>query len=200
MTFYTFVALLLVIVLLVCGLRTGAQHLTNGRRSIVGTNTWMVVSATMTAALLLPPWPAQMGNAVLYATLLLCAWSDLESGFIFDAVTFPSLCALLVIELGAGDGGAAPGMLLAGGMMYALHAATRGRGLGLGDVKLACCMGVALGPAGALRAIGCSFTVGGIYAAWRLFTRRGTPKDAVAFGPFLFAGTLAAQCGALLWP
>lgn len=119
------------------------------------------------------------------------AVTDLQTGYVFDAVTMPALCITLVAAGMSGHFNAAVlGGCASGAVLYALHIVTRGRGLGLGDVKLACCIGSALGVAGGLRALQTAFVLGGAYAGYSLLSRRAKFGDAVRFAPFLFAGML----------
>lgn len=129
----------------------------------------------------------------------LCAITDLASGYVFDVVTLPTLAALLfAAAVNAHFAAAAAGALAAGGALAALYVVTAGRGLGFGDVKLACCIGAAFGAADALRCLEIAFVLGGIYAAALLCLRRAKRGDEVPFAPFLFAAMLIAQMQAAL--
>lgn len=126
----------------------------------------------------------------------ICAVTDLRSGYVFDAVTLPALASLLLFAgvsgtLTASLCGAAAGS----GALAVLYAVTRGRGLGLGDVKLAACIGAAFGWAGALRVLEAAFIIGGAYAAAALVMSRARRRDEIAFAPFIFAGTAAVLWG-----
>lgn len=87
--------------------------------------------------------------------------------------------------------------LLAGLAFLALALAVPS-GLGLGDVKLALLLAVALGWLGVLTVIGWifyGFLFGGLWALVLLLTRRATRKTHVAFGPPLLLGALVALLG-----
>ncbi|MDQ6943875.1 MAG: prepilin peptidase, partial [Candidatus Eremiobacteraeota bacterium] len=84
------------------------------------------------------------------------------------------------------------GAYAVGGSLLTLHVLTRGRGLGLGDVKLGTAIGAGFGPAAGLVALGAAFVLGGAFASWLLLTGRARRGDAIRFGPFLAAGTVAA--------
>jgi prepilin signal peptidase PulO-like enzyme (type II secretory pathway) len=137
--------------------------------------------------------PAGIVTILMLGAAAVCAISDAQSGYVFDAVTAPALLLTLCIAavhsafvsavLGAAAGGTALGVL------YVL---TSGRGLGLGDVKLACCIGAAMGIAGALRSLQFAFVLGGAYAAVLLLLRRAQWGQSIGFAPFLFAGTVVA--------
>jgi len=66
-----------------------------------------------------------------------------------------------------------------------LYAATAGRGMGLGDAKLAFALGIFLGGWRLALAIYLAFIVGGITAVVLLWRGRKKLKSKIAFGPFL---------------
>ena len=72
---------------------------------------------------------------------------------------------------------------------------TLGRGMGLGDVKLAALIGLTTGFAGVIVAVLGGIILGGLAAAVLLLLRLKKRKDPVPFGPFL---SLAAVI-TLLW-
>jgi leader peptidase (prepilin peptidase) / N-methyltransferase len=117
---------------------------------------------------------------------------DARTGLIPDGITRTTALAALIC---AAANGAAPvacgGAYAVGGTLLALHLLTRGRGLGLGDVKLGTAIGAGFGPGAGIAALGAAFVLGGAYASWLLLTRRARRRDAIRFGPFLAAGTAA---------
>ncbi len=126
---------------------------------------------------------------------------DARTGYIPDAITAPTaLAALLLAAAAGGTAAALGGALSAGGALLALHLLTRGRGLGLGDVKLAAAIGLGFGPGAGLAALGTAFVLGGAYASWLLATRRARRGDSVRFGPFLAGGALAVALVAPVVP
>jgi prepilin signal peptidase PulO-like enzyme (type II secretory pathway) len=137
---------------------------------------------------------------VLLSAGTVAAATDAAGGYVFDAVTLPALAVLLSIAAFAHQlPGAAVGAGIAGGAMFALYAVTLGRGLGLGDVKLACCAGAGLGAYSGLISLGVAFVLGGLYAAFLLITRRGSRGDEIRFAPYMAAGIGAlALCRMLL--
>ena len=64
-------------------------------------------------------------------------------------------------------------------------------GMGFGDVKLALCMGVYLGPA-VVPALFLGFIGGAVVGVILIGGRRGDAKTAIPFGPFLAAGAILA--------
>ncbi len=118
---------------------------------------------------------------------------DARTGFIPNAITRAALFAALALALLRGDGLlAAAGAACCGGSLVALHALTRGRGIGLGDGKLAAVVGAGFGPAGGAFALAAAFVVGAMLAVWLLATRRARRGERLAFGPFIAAGALLA--------
>lgn len=80
----------------------------------------------------------------------------------------------------------------------ALHVLTRGRGMGLGDVKLSPVLGAIVGWMGvgaSASGLLAAFVIGGVVAAGLMASGRARRGTAVAFGPFLIVG---AAIG-LLW-
>lgn len=121
------------------------------------------------------------------------AISDAQTGYVFDAVTLPAL--LLTLAIAAARSAFVPavfGAAASGAALAALYLLTRGRGLGFGDVKLACCIGAGMGVAGGLRSLQFAFVLGGLYAGALLILRRAQWGQSIGFAPFLFAGTALA--------
>jgi leader peptidase (prepilin peptidase)/N-methyltransferase len=118
---------------------------------------------------------------------------DVRTGLIPDRLTRTT--TLLALGLAASSG-AAPaactGACAVGGALLGLHLLSRGRGMGLGDVKLGTAIGAGFGVAAGVAALGVAFVAGAAYAAWLLATRRARRGDAIPFGPFLAAGALTA--------
>ncbi len=132
---------------------------------------------------------AAIATIVAIAAVAASAVTDAQTGYVFDALTFPCVAIVLVVSWFEHAGGPALiGMAATGGALALLYCATLGRGLGLGDVKLACCIGAALGAASGLAALGAAFVLGGVYAGWLLLARRGRRGDAIAFAPYLSYG------------
>ena len=69
---------------------------------------------------------------------------------------------------------------------------TRGKGMGMGDVKLAFLMGLLLGFPDILVALFLSFFLGAIIGIILIITGKRTFKSEVPFGPFLVTGTFLA--------
>jgi leader peptidase (prepilin peptidase) / N-methyltransferase len=80
--------------------------------------------------------------------------------------------------------GVIAGLALFGG----LYAITRGRGMGMGDVKLIAALGVLFGWPDTLVLSAFAFIVGSIASIVLMITKGLTRKSAVPFGPFIAAG------------
>lgn len=74
----------------------------------------------------------------------------------------------------------------------ALVAATRGKGMGFGDVKLALPLGVLFGWPDILMIVAFSFIVGGIFGVAAIVRGKKSMKSAVPFAPFLVTGAALA--------
>jgi leader peptidase (prepilin peptidase) / N-methyltransferase len=127
---------------------------------------------------------------VALAGTLVAAVVDARTGYIPDVLTRATAIAALTFAAPSGLGAAACGACAVGGVLLALHLLTRGRGLGLGDVKLGVAIGAGLGPWCGALALGAAFIAGGGYAAFLLAAKRAGTRDAIPFGPFLAIGTL----------
>jgi leader peptidase (prepilin peptidase)/N-methyltransferase len=124
---------------------------------------------------------------------------DARTGLVPDRLTCTT--TLLTLGLAAFTGSAEDacmGACAVGGLLLSLHLVSRGRGLGLGDVKLGTTIGAGFGVAAGITALGVAFVAGGAYAAWMLATRRATRRSTIPFGPFLAAGTLTAAAALVL--
>ena len=82
------------------------------------------------------------------------------------------------------------GALAAGGILLALFAITRGRGIGFGDVKLAFALGLAFAWPDSVVIIGLAFVLGSLAAVPALIARKAGMKTALPFGPFLALAAL----------
>lgn len=138
------------------------------------------------------------------------AWIDIDTHRLPDAIVLPAypvVASLLVVAaaatgewwalLRAGLGGA---ILLAA---YVAMAFAYPRGMGLGDVKLAGLLGIALGWLGwgELAVGGFSpFLLGGLFAVVLVVLRRAGRGSGIPFGPWMLGGTaLAVLAGEPIW-
>lgn len=135
---------------------------------------------------------ASAPRSALFAAIAgasVCAVTDWETGLIFDDVTAATLFVTLCTALACGTLGAAiAGAFAVVCVLGALHTATRGAGLGLGDVKLGASIGAGLGALDGVASVGVAFVLGGTYGAALLVSGRARRDSSVRFGPFLAAG------------
>jgi leader peptidase (prepilin peptidase)/N-methyltransferase len=147
---------------------------------------------TLAAAALLPA-PLDAERFIVLGGVGVAALTDLRTGRIFAPVA--QAAAVAALAAAACEGHAVPaleGSVALGGALFTLHAATRGRGLGLGDVRLACAVGAGLGTAAGFVAFAWAFVLGAVYGGTLLVLRRAQRGSEVRFGPFIAAGTLVA--------
>jgi prepilin signal peptidase PulO-like enzyme (type II secretory pathway) len=129
---------------------------------------------------------------IAFGAAVIAAACDAVCGYVFDAVTLPCLAALAATAaLLHTFQSFALGALACGGFLALLYAMTYGRGIGLGDVKLACCIGGAAGAVKGLSALGVAFVLGAVYAVYLLVMKRGHFGREVRFAPYLAAGMAA---------
>lgn len=144
--------------------------------------------------------PADATGAILLGGIAVAAVADARTGLVFTPLTLALglgtlLCA--VVEGTATRAGS--GMLVVGGALFALHAFTSGRGIGLGDVRLGCTVGAALGALPGLITLAWAFVLGGAYGVILLATKRARGNSEIPFAPFIAAATVVASAPSA-WP
>ncbi|MCW1907949.1 MAG: prepilin peptidase [Candidatus Saccharibacteria bacterium] len=83
------------------------------------------------------------------------------------------------------------GVLIGGGLFYALFQASNGKWIGGGDVKLGAVLGLIVGgPAAALLLIFMASVMGSLVAVPLMMTKRLKPTSRLPFGPFLIAAAI----------
>jgi leader peptidase (prepilin peptidase)/N-methyltransferase len=159
-----------------------------------------------TVAALTGPSALLLLRLLFVAALILVSDIDIGERIIPDVVILPvaaiGALGMTVLDPGGGarwvwlvSGLGAAGFLLGAGLIYER---LRGvEGMGMGDVKLALCMGVFLGTA-VIPALFIGFIVGAL-AGIALLARGHSSKTAVPFGPFLACGAVVSLfCGSQL--
>ena len=76
--------------------------------------------------------------------------------------------------------------------LLAINLATKGKGMGMGDVKFALFMGLFLGYPKIILAFYLAFVLGAIYGIVLVFLKKANKKSQVPFGPFLILATILA--------
>lgn len=134
---------------------------------------------------------AALAAALLGAFLIVTVFIDIDHLLIVDAVTIPVAAAGLVLALAMHRAVPALEGALLGAVIFGLiYTVTRGTGMGLGDVKLAACLGIYLGLSGSIAAFAAAFIIGTLIALPVLLLRRRRQGDVLPFGPFLVLGAL----------
>jgi leader peptidase (prepilin peptidase) / N-methyltransferase len=135
--------------------------------------------------------PISFALALALACLVVCAVSDLATGLVFDAVTATTGCGIFLSSLiEAHAAVTVVGACTCIAPLLALYALTRGRGVGLGDVKLGGIIGAGLGGVAAIAAIGGAFVAGAICCVPLVLARRLRRSDPIPFAPFMLLGSI----------
>ena len=134
-------------------------------------------------------------KAATLACAAVSAATDVQTGYVFDRVTGVGFLLVFALQIADGAlGGALAAGAIAGGLLGLVYACSRGRGLGLGDVKLGAALAVGLGTSGALEALRVAAIAGGATALLLWLCGRARFGSAIPFAPFL---ALGASFGAL---
>ncbi len=83
------------------------------------------------------------------------------------------------------------GALFFSGFLYLVYFFTKGKAMGFGDVKLGILVGLMLGFANGLMALGLSFVIGSIIAVIFLISKKKKLGQYLPFAPFMLLGVLA---------
>lgn len=158
----------------------------------------MGVLATLVVALMMPVLPT-IFLLVIVALLLALAIIDYHTFLLPDS--FLALLTVGVLCYWLARGGVSweevlGGISIGAGFLLLLWVATRGQGIGLGDVKLMIPLGALLGWQETMVMLFIAFCLGGVAGLVLLWRSRATLKTAVPFGPFL----ISAAWLVLLWP
>lgn len=124
-------------------------------------------------------------------TLVILLWAIDARYLLLPDVYIVCLAVLVMLHLWVSSPHPPLNTLLGGfigsGFLLGIWAATRGTGLGFGDVKLMLPLGLLLGLEATVTALFIAFMAGGAVAAYLLLRRTATLKTAVPFGPYLLA-------------
>lgn len=145
------------------------------------------------------PYPVLVLYLLIIASLLVTIFvTDYEHKIIFDEIVFIGIIVTLVAFL-ISDSPLLYANLLAGFLsslfLLFITFITRGRGMGLGDAKLALFLGLNAGLINSATFLFFSFLVGAIVGIILLIFGRARLKQEIPFGPFMIAG----YCLMLLW-
>ena len=118
---------------------------------------------------------------------------DLKHYLIPDKIIYPAIGVALVYNLWRFDLGVFGAAFGAAAFFLFIVLISRGRWMGIGDIKLAFFMGFVLGWPNILVALFFAFFSGAIIGVGLILAERKSFKSEVPFGPFLVAGTMAAM-------
>ncbi|MBI5749849.1 MAG: prepilin peptidase [Nitrospinae bacterium] len=132
--------------------------------------------------------------AMLCTSLIIIAFIDLEYKIIPDVITLPGIIIGLTISLTMPNItllNSIKGLLLGGGLFYAIAILSRG-GMGGGDIKLIAMVGSFLGWKNVLLTIFLGSLFGSIVGIVLIILKKKNRKDMVPFGPFLSLGAIVS--------
>lgn len=122
---------------------------------------------------------------------------DMYHQIIPDLMIMPAIFIWIVIwlgmlifhySLGASFVNLLIGALVGGGFIALLVLITKGKGMGVGDIKLALLLGFILGWQYTVVALSCAFILGASIGILLVISKVKKMKSSVPFGPFLIAG------------
>ncbi len=124
-----------------------------------------------------------LGALKVWLLVSVSAWSDFTGSFVGHyAAIFGIRESIVLNHLAAG----AFGLLFFG----AIWALSRGRAMGMGDVKLAGATGILLGWPDTVFALLLAFIVGALWGIMLIAQRKKGMKSSVSFGPFIATGVV----------
>jgi len=122
---------------------------------------------------------------------------DLYHQIIPDLMIIPAMVIWILVwlgslvfgySLGASFAELLVGTLVGGGFIGLLVVITKGKGMGVGDIKLAFLLGFILGWLGIIIGLGSAFIMGALVGILLIISKAKKLKSSVPFGPFLIAG------------
>jgi len=138
-------------------------------------------------------------NIVEILLSLIFAWAlivvffiDLEHQIIPDEVLFPLIGLWGIYQIFLSGFSALIPAAGAALFLFLIWAVTRGKGMGLGDVKLAFLMGLVLGFPNILTAFYLAFLTGALIGVILVLNRKAKLGQPIPFGPFLTMAALAS--------
>jgi len=131
---------------------------------------------------------------IIFSILVLIFVIDAEHQIIPDSLVFTGIFVTFVKLVIVDNQGIFIGFLaglFAATFLLIVHLLTKGRGMGLGDVKFAILGGLLMGPKLTPVWLFLAFLTGAIVGIILILGRRAGLKDKIAFGPFLIVGLVA---------
>jgi len=135
-------------------------------------------------------------NLIIACFLIIIFVYDLKHYIIPDKIIYPAIVIVLIYNFLRSDLLGRSDLLLsafgAATFFLAIVLVSRGKWLGIGDIKLAFLMGLFLGFPNILVALFLAFSIGAIIGLGLIVSGKKTLKSEVPFGPFLVTGTFIA--------
>lgn len=133
---------------------------------------------------------------VIFSAGVVIFFIDLKHQIIPDSILYAVLIVLLILGIPLSPmerwqhvlSGAISGLLF-----FLLWVGTKGRGLGLGDVKLVVLLGLLSGYPRIVVSLYIAFLTGAVTGVILIVANRAKMKSRIPFGPFLIVGTLCAM-------
>lgn len=141
------------------------------------------------------PFFQSIFNLLITYALIAIFVSDLRYMIIPDKIVYPTLLVTLFFLISQYPNISISNFLSAlgtAGFFYFLVLITRGRGMGMGDVKLVGLMGLILGWPRIIVALFLAFLTGAVVGAILVLLKKKRFEEHIPFGPFLVAGTFVA--------
>ncbi len=134
---------------------------------------------------------------VIASLLILVLVIDIQQMIIPNWIVISLLLITILLEIVAFSsfpeaGGKLLSALVASGFLLFLHLITKGKGMGLGDVKLAIFIGLFLGLPKAALALYLAILTGAFWGVIMIGLRKAKFKQQVPFGPFLVLATFVS--------
>lgn len=135
-------------------------------------------------------------NLVISSFFIIIFVYDLKHYIIPDKVVFPAIGIAFVYDLLKSDFQWKSDFLIsavgASGFFFLIVLISRGKGMGIGDIKLAFLMGLFLGWPNIIAALFLAIFLGAIMGIGLIISGKKTLKSEVPFGPFLTIGAFLA--------
>jgi leader peptidase (prepilin peptidase)/N-methyltransferase len=139
-------------------------------------------------------------SIIITSLLITISFIDFRHYIIPDVLNITLLITVVIFRIVIWNGNILDpvlGLVAGGGLFLLIHILTKGRGMGLGDVKLIGVLGLYFGLAETMVTVGLSFIIGAVIMMVLLLTKIKKRKDQIPFGPYI---ALAAYFTMLFGP
>jgi leader peptidase (prepilin peptidase)/N-methyltransferase len=139
-------------------------------------------------------------SIIITSLLITISFIDFRHYIIPDVLNITLLITVVIFRIVIWNGNILDpvlGLVAGGGLFLLIHLLTKGRGMGLGDVKLIAVLGLYFGLAETMVTVVLSFIIGAVIMMVLLLTKIKKRKDQIPFGPYI---ALAAYFTMLFGP